>query len=797
MVAVPRSERAAAEARGIRLLRSIDGDLWLASVPRADLVADRAADRAVGRSVPSAWDLRPEDRCAPDLWRVARGEEERFFRVKFFADVSWIAARAQVAAFGGTIESEAPRLGVLDVSAPARVIRDLAALDEVRWIEPISRTYDFANNDMRVSADVQAAQNIGLTGAGVRLGQWDSGLADATHPDLVGRVLVGEVGIVVNPHATHVAGTAIGDGTASASQGGGSLQWRGVATGAEIVGWGVTNHLAEVDTAITVWDVDLTTNSWVYPVDSTNCALYGDYGSSAPEFDQIVNGLYGKRIPVVFAAGNERDDPDCGIAANGGYACIPPPGTAKNVITVGAHHSDAGHMTPFSSWGPTDDGRMKPDMAAPGCQASGDFGITSAQVGGTYWTTCGTSMATPVVSGAVALILEDWSAQLPGVPRPATSKALLGGFADDRAIAGPDYRFGLGAVQVGVTIDALRTMTTVEDEVADGVTDTWTFWIPSGAPELKITLVWDDPVGAELADTTLVNDLDLELVGPTSGTHLPFVLDPANPSAAAVPGVNRLDNVEQVVVASPEAGWWTARVIGTTIPQGPQEYSLVGFDRRPPADPASFAAVATGDTTAALTWIRAGDSDRAGTLVVRSLAPIAWTPAEGVTYLVGSEPAPGVVVVVADDVDHSGTPFTDTPLLPATTYHWTAFSRDEAPNWSVGVSSSATTTGTAVDAPLPVPASTAIRFVRTGVHPFRERATFRYDLPVTCQVSLEIVDATGRRVTTVMRGERPAGSHVAVWDGRDRSGTPVAAGVYFARFRAADRVFSEKLLRVR
>jgi hypothetical protein len=419
---------------------------------------------------------------------------------------------------------------------------------------------------------VNSVQGIGLDGAGVLIGMWDGGRPDPTHPDLVGRITLGEPGLIAQPHPTHVAGTLLGSGATSVNQGGSSLRWRGVATAAEAVCYDPSGAALEVEDAILTYDIDLTTNSWVYPISESNgnCALYGDYASDAPEFDAIVNGVYGKRIPVVFAAGNERDDGDCGIAAGGGYRCIPPPGTAKNVITVGAHHSDVMHMTHFSSWGPTDDGRMKPDVSAPGCQQTGDFAITSTQGPGFYGPNCGTSMATPVVSGSVAILIEQWRAMFPGEPRPATSKALLGGFAKDRALVGPDYRFGLGAISLSKSVKELQTATTVEDAVHDLGVDTWNFFVPASAGTLTVTIAWDDPVAAELADTTLVNDLDLELVGPTSGTRLPFVLNPASPDTPATLGKNRLDNVEQVRVIAPEAGVWTARVIGFRVPDGPR-----------------------------------------------------------------------------------------------------------------------------------------------------------------------------------------------------------------------------------
>jgi hypothetical protein len=292
-----------------------------------------------------------------------------------------------------------------------------------------------------------------------------------------------------------------------------------------------------------------------------------------------------------------------------------------------------------------------------------------------------------------------------------------------------------------------------------------------------------------------VNDLDLELIGPASGSHLPFVLDPSNPSALAGVGVNRLDNVEQVRVLTPEAGTWIARVRGASVPLGPQKYSLVGFDLRPPADPAALAASGVNDTTVAVTWIRPGDADRKGTLVVRSTSAVAWSPVDGVSYAVGSQPTPGVFVVARDDVDHSVTPLADTPLAPGTIWHYALFAYDEIPNYSDGVADTARTSANAVAVPS-VPAAAQLRFARIGANPTAGPSTFRLELPRRTQVEIAVFDALGRRVAWLARGERDAGSHVLAWDGRDERGVVASAGVYFVRLRSAELIATEKVVRI-
>src|SRR5262249_44876022 len=152
-------------------------------------------------------------------------------------------------------------------------------------------------------------------------------------------------------------------------------------------------------------------------------------------------------VRSVWAAGNERQGTRCNIQGGvnyNGYRKIAPPGPSKNHITVGALNSNDSSMTSFSSWGPTDDGRLKPDISGPGCQSNDDNGVTSTQPGGGYTALCGTSMACPTVVGVSALIIEDYRAHFPSRPefRNSTLKAFLAHTARDLLTPGPDYQTG-------------------------------------------------------------------------------------------------------------------------------------------------------------------------------------------------------------------------------------------------------------------------------------------------------------------------------------------------------------------
>ncbi|MFC1890740.1 hypothetical protein ACFL4G_13400, partial [Thermodesulfobacteriota bacterium] len=125
------------------------------------------------------------------------------------------------------------------------------------------------------------------------------------------------------------------------------------------------------------------------------------------------------------------------------------------------------------------------------------------------------------------------------------------------------------------TIDRMRAKSLVEDEIAQGETDTYYLIVQEGDPLMKATLVWDDYPGTANADPVLVNDLDLVVTDPEGTRHYPWTLDPDNPADTAVRiQEDHKNNIEQVLVEAPLEGLWTINVTGA-IPEGPQTYSVV------------------------------------------------------------------------------------------------------------------------------------------------------------------------------------------------------------------------------
>lgn len=580
------------KAHGVQLLGYLPDNSYFASVPARVKAGDLRPQRV--RWIGAIY---KDDKTPPRLraegfggWAL-RPNGTVDLQLTCFDDADLGAVANSITAAGGQVLSTMPELHRLTVNVPTTVLDQLAELDDVRWIEDVPPPPKALNDGSRANtqADIVQASPYNLSGNGVALGIWDGGAVDVNHDDFAGRITLGQPSSV-DQHATHVAGTMAGSGALSASRGGSSLQWRGVAPAATMVSYDFYgNVIDEHREPINSQAIMLSQNSWGFVVDSFNCSMYGDYASLAPDFDEIVTGLYGRGISVVFAAGNSRDSLDCGL--NNGfpsyinYRCIAPPSTAKNIITVGAINSDDSTITDFSSWGPVDDGRIKPDMVAPGCEAGGEGFIKSALPGDSYGSSafCGTSMAAPAVSGVIALMVEDYRSLYGTNPSPATVKALLLHTADDLDDGtswynkGPDYASGYGRLQAQATIDHLRSAGFLMGTVAHGETNTYIFNLPVGATDVKLTLVWDDPAGLQNAAVALVNDLDLVVYNPANGRHYPWTLDPSNPSAPAVQNAEDHINVVEQVYAdgNVQPGAWRVQVVGRNIPTGSQGFTLV------------------------------------------------------------------------------------------------------------------------------------------------------------------------------------------------------------------------------
>ncbi len=346
---------------------------------------------------------------------------------------------------------------------------------------------------------------------------------------------------------------------------------------------------------------------------------FGKYGSDAQALDQVL--FQHPYLLSVWSAGNDRNDqftnangnnsyvtyfgsnprlsgfnwsgrgwylvptsiapePDSDGNSGTGFDSLPDEQSAKNTLVVGAIDS-AGLMSTFSSWGPTDDGRIKPDVVANGVNvlAASSASDTAYALGD------GTSLAAPSVTGTAVLLIQHYRNLFGNLPRSATTKGLLIHTAADAGRPGPDYAFGWGVVDANrgaqflINATAPNPTSYVREETYTGTERTMTLW-SDGTTPLKATLAWTDPAGnpqgkgLDVRTPVLVNDLDLWITGP-DGVHYPWTLNPLNPTNPADQITrNHLDNVEQVLIPNPVAGEYTIHV-GHSGRSFEQNYSLL------------------------------------------------------------------------------------------------------------------------------------------------------------------------------------------------------------------------------
>ena len=202
--------------------------------------------------------------------------------------------------------------------------------------------------------------------------------------------------------------------------------------------------------------------------------------------------------------------------------------------------------------------------------------LDAGEVNQTYVGMCGTSMAAPAAAGLTALITEQWKTfnGAASTPLPHTIKAILVHTATDLDDVGPDYRTGYGAIDgvnaVTLVIDDDTENIIKVDTVDDSDTDTYSF-DSDGLEAPRVTLVWDDPAAAQLAATTLINDLDLRIEDPDGTVFQPFLLDPNNPDTPATTyrpigitqGTTTVD-VFQIYIDSADDLFVQVRTNGTT-----------------------------------------------------------------------------------------------------------------------------------------------------------------------------------------------------------------------------------------
>ncbi len=450
-----------------------------------------------------------------------------------------------------------------------------------------------------------------LTGSGVTLGQWEAFLssnAQANTSGFSGRLSNMDTS-GISAHATHVAKfMARGNGDS------------GVAYGSEVLvydlGSGTSDWAPEMNAQANLllttanlsyarsggW-ISASSNQWsgVDNISITEDYNFGRYGEGARSLDSLA-ALHPYFLPVK-AVGNTRGitgitSPNYLIwhydtgsktwsqvtysgsppAANGssGYDCLPNNSTGKNSLVVGAcTNTGSRYSSPLdvvlstnSSTGPTDDGRIKPDLVAP---AVGGYSSYSA----------------PIVTGIIGLVQEYYHTQTGHYLAAAAVRGLLCHTASEAGSnTGPDYQMGWGLVDAEAAIDLMASEKHlyVSPILTQGDSVKIKFYA-DGSTNIRLTLTWNDPKGtspaltwtaSDLDNSTsmLVNDLDFRLYSGSSLQASPYTLDPASPSAAASTGDNTRDNIERIDAGTLSAGWYEIRIGHKGTLSGDQKFHL-------------------------------------------------------------------------------------------------------------------------------------------------------------------------------------------------------------------------------
>ena len=189
-------------------------------------------------------------------------------------------------------------------------------------------------------------------------------------------------------------------------------------------------------------------------------------------------------------------------------------------------------------------------------------------------------MSTPGVSGTIAQLYEAYKDLNNGeYPTAALMKAIVMNTANDLGNKGPDFIHGYGKINARKAYRTIENATYLSDSVITGENESFNITVPANVSEMRVMLYWPDWEASPSANPALVNDLDLTITDPNATTLFPWVLDHtpdvALLDAPAVPGVDTLNNTEQITIDAPIAGNYSVNISGTTIPMGPQVYYIV------------------------------------------------------------------------------------------------------------------------------------------------------------------------------------------------------------------------------
>eukprot|EP01032_Pedospumella_encystans_P012778 gene12778-14757_t len=473
---------------------------------------------------------------------------------------------------------------------------------------------------------------LGLDGTGVVIGISDTGIdetscffRDTTHgpvprssiqhpiTDNKYRKVIqyisysGSSGDYAAGHGSHVAGTVAG--LCAYEKNNGQINAnRGMASGAKIAFFDIGINNKEQDLAIPddlaagIYSTAHAAGARIHSNSWGGGYLYDAFTLATDKY------LYGKGdFLAIFAAGNS--------GSTGAYT-VNSPALSKNALAVACSNtghspsSNIDHIASFSSHGPALDGRIKPDITAPGNYLSSAMARAEGSTGSSCQMTSksGTSMATPVVAGTAGLIVQyfqdvkfwkkfcdpQYAFCKVFTPSGILLKALLlqsgksvNGYDGNNGVrlsSLPDIYQGYGRVNLAsllpqmVYTDALSPFTLFMDEMklSELTEKVYTVHVTSSAQPLKVTLSWFDPPNEVFAARFLLHDLDLLIESPSGQVFYGNALVGSNDTPGLGTQRDEINNNEQVTIAAPVVGTWTVRVQSKRLTQAlTQNFALV------------------------------------------------------------------------------------------------------------------------------------------------------------------------------------------------------------------------------
>lgn len=611
-------QQAKLKALGADLLKYVPEDAFIAKFTSVSPAAVEALNfvRWVGP-------YRPDHKIHPRLTAAARGVSPTNGTLAVSLLLSPGASPAEIAearSHLATVHHEsALRQGtILQGDLAAAGLDALAQSSAVLWIEqaPKRKLVDemaskLVGGDDGRTGTPTVTQQLGFGGSGVTVCVADTGLdtgdANTMHPDLRGRVTgfrsYGSIpdGSDGYGHGTHAAGIVAGNAaTGETDPDTGAAYGLGVASHANLFIERIFDENAQAASPFPS-DENLTrdavrngaqigSNSWG---NDNN----GEYDLDASQFDELVrdadSGTAGDQPYILeFSAGN----------AGPGSRTMDSPASGKNVIATGASQNVAGTlaltyglyadgpdtMCDFSSRGPCEDGRIKPDLVAPGSWIASAASAAAPNLASVSWTAIdgyyvymgGTSMSGPAAAGAAAVFVQYYkSMHTNAVPSPALVKAALINSADalDPLNGGPgpvpNHDEGWGRINLANLIatninSAARFYQYLDQTVllTNSQVHSQHVFVQGADQPLRITLAYTDVPGFPGAIPALVNDLDLEVVGPDGALYRGNQFG-AGESVPNAPTPDKLNNVEGVYLSQPAPGDYLVRVRASKVVQ--------------------------------------------------------------------------------------------------------------------------------------------------------------------------------------------------------------------------------------